>query len=83
MKVAKLGTVDASRDEMFPIDFLLTLSKIKGKLQIFTLSVVYSISYDLLLDCYQTYYIALELFACVLTKFGSLVTTIEGIIHCI
>ena len=51
-KAARLGTVDAPSEGMTPIPFQIMCSKIKVKLLIFILSVV--LSYDFLIDGYQT-----------------------------
>ena len=42
MKFAKLGAMDASWEEMFPNNFQVMWSKVKDKLLIFILSVIYT-----------------------------------------
>ena len=57
LKSVQIGIVDApTRKDMFPIDFQVMWSYIHVKYPIFILIVVYSLSYDHLLDGYQTCY---------------------------
>ena len=47
LKVAKIGTVDAPREQMFPIDFYVTLSKVRVKM----LASVQLLSISYLIPC--------------------------------